>query len=152
MFTDYTKIMIKSGNGGNGAATFRREKYVPLGGPYGGNGGRGSNIIFKADEGLRTLIDLRYNKIIKGERGENGMGKNCNGKGAKDIISNNVKINDAITMSPHFSVAAPNVKVDVKVDKSGGVTKTMSILNPQQAVLLNNWYSRTSSQYGSTTK
>ena len=86
MFVDEVNIKVVAGTGGDGCTAFRREKYVPLGGPYGGNGGRGSNIIFKADEGLRTLIDLRYNKIIKGERGENGMGKNCNGKGAKDII------------------------------------------------------------------
>lgn len=86
MFVDEVNINVIAGTGGDGCTAFRREKYVPLGGPYGGNGGRGSNIIFKADEGLRTLIDLRYNKIIKGERGENGMGKNCNGKGAKDII------------------------------------------------------------------
>ena len=86
MFVDEVNINVVAGTGGDGCTAFRREKYVPLGGPYGGNGGRGSNIIFKADEGLRTLIDLRYNKIIKGERGENGMGKNCNGKGAKDII------------------------------------------------------------------
>ena len=86
MFVDEVNINVIAGTGGDGCTAFRREKYVPLGGPYGGNGGRGSNIIFKADEGLRTLIDLRYNKIIKGERGENGMGKNCNGKGAKDVI------------------------------------------------------------------
>ena len=68
MFVDEVNINVVAGTGGDGCTAFRREKYVPLGGPYGGNGGRGSNIIFKADEGLRTLIDLRYNKIIKGER------------------------------------------------------------------------------------
>ena len=63
MFVDYAKIIIKSGNGGNGAATFRREKYVSMGGPFGGTGGDGGNIIFKADEGLKTLIDLRFKKL-----------------------------------------------------------------------------------------
>ena len=86
MFVDEVNIKLIAGSGGDGCTAFRREKYVEFGGPFGGNGGRGSNIIFKVDEGLRTLIDLRYNKIIKGQRGENGMGKNKNGKGAKDII------------------------------------------------------------------
>lgn len=86
MFVDEVNIKVVAGSGGDGCTAFRREKYVELGGPFGGNGGRGSNIIFKVDEGLRTLIDLRYNKIIKGSRGENGEGKNKNGKGAKDVI------------------------------------------------------------------
>lgn len=86
MFVDEVNIKVTAGSGGDGCTAFRREKYVELGGPFGGNGGRGSNIIFKVDEGLRTLIDLRYNKIIKGNRGENGEGKNKNGKSAKDII------------------------------------------------------------------
>ncbi len=86
MFIDEVIIKAIAGSGGDGCTAFRREKYIPLGGPFGGNGGRGSNIIFKVDEGLRTLVDLRYNKIIKGDRGENGMGKNCHGKGAKDIV------------------------------------------------------------------
>ena len=86
MFVDEVNIKLVAGSGGDGCTAFRREKYVEFGGPFGGNGGRGSNIIFKVDEGLRTLIDLRYNKIIKGEKGENGSGKNQNGKGAKDVI------------------------------------------------------------------
>lgn len=86
MFIDEVTIKLIAGSGGDGCTAFRREKYVPLGGPFGGNGGNGSNIIFKADEGLRTLVDLRYNKIIKGDKGQNGMGKNCHGKNASDII------------------------------------------------------------------
>ena len=86
MFVDEVEIKVQAGNGGDGCTAFRREKYVELGGPFGGNGGRGSDIIFKVDEGLRTLVDLRFNKIIKGEKGENGQGKNKNGKGAKDIV------------------------------------------------------------------
>ena len=65
---------------------FRREKFVPMGGPFGGNGGRGSNIIFKVDEGLNTLVDLRYNRIIRGKKGTNGEGKAKNGKNAEDLI------------------------------------------------------------------
>lgn len=86
MFVDEVNIKLVAGSGGDGCTAFRREKYVEFGGPFGGNGGRGSNIIFRVDTGLRTLVDLRYNKIIKGERGENGMGKNKNGKSAKDIV------------------------------------------------------------------
>lgn len=86
MFVDEVNIKVLAGSGGDGCTAFRREKYVELGGPFGGNGGRGSDIIFKVDEGLRTLVDLRYNKIIKGQRGANGEGKNKNGKSAKDIV------------------------------------------------------------------
>ena len=86
MFVDYAKIVIKSGDGGDGAATFRREKYVPMGGPFGGNGGKGSDIIFEVDEGLNTLIDLRYKKIIKGSKGTNGQGSAKHGANAKDIV------------------------------------------------------------------
>ncbi|MGN0992340.1 MAG: GTPase ObgE [Bacilli bacterium] len=86
MFVDEVNIKVVAGSGGDGCTAFRREKYVELGGPFGGNGGRGSDIIFKVDEGLRTLVDLRYNKIIKGQRGANGEGKNKNGKSAKDIV------------------------------------------------------------------
>lgn len=86
MFIDEVTIEVHAGNGGDGCCAFRREKYIPMGGPYGGNGGRGSNIIFKVDEGLHTLLDLRYNRIIKGKKGENGTGKNCDGKNSEDII------------------------------------------------------------------
>lgn len=86
MFIDEVTIEVHAGNGGDGCTAFRREKFVPMGGPYGGNGGRGSNIVFKVDEGLHTLLDLRYNRIIKGKKGENGTGKNCDGKNSEDII------------------------------------------------------------------
>ena len=72
MFVDYAKIIIKSGNGGNGAATFRREKYVAAGGPDGGDGGNGGNIYFQVDKDKNTLIDFRYNKKFKAQNGENG--------------------------------------------------------------------------------
>ena len=84
MFTDYTKIIIKSGDGGNGAATFRREKYVAAGGPDGGDGGKGGDIYFQVDKDKNTLIDFRYNKF-KAENGENGSGSHCNGKYGKDL-------------------------------------------------------------------
>ena len=85
MFTDYTKIIIKSGDGGNGAATFRREKYVAAGGPDGGDGGNGGNIYFQVDKDKNTLIDFRYNKKFKAKNGENGSGSHCNGKYGEDL-------------------------------------------------------------------
>ena len=85
MFLDEVTVELMAGNGGNGCMAYRREKYIEMGGPFGGNGGRGSNIIFKADEGLNTLIDLRYRRVIKGEKGENGLGKGMTGKSAEDV-------------------------------------------------------------------
>lgn len=86
MFVDEVIIKVKAGNGGDGCTAFRREKYIPDGGPFGGNGGRGANIIFETDLGLRTLLDLRYQKLIKAPKGANGEGKNKNGKGSSDVI------------------------------------------------------------------
>ena len=86
MFVDEVVIKVKAGNGGDGCTAFRREKFVPDGGPWGGNGGKGASIIFRVDEGLKTLLDLRYNKLIKAPKGANGSGKNKNGKGAEDVI------------------------------------------------------------------
>lgn len=86
MFVDEVILKVKAGNGGDGCTAFRREKYIPDGGPFGGNGGRGANIIFKTDLGLKTLLDLRYQKLIKAPKGANGEGKNKNGKGASDVV------------------------------------------------------------------
>ena len=86
MFVDEVIIEATAGRGGDGCMAFRREKYIPMGGPFGGNGGKGGDIIFKADEGLRTLIDLRYQKHINGTPGTNGSGKNQNGASAEDTI------------------------------------------------------------------
>jgi len=86
MFIDEVQIEVHAGNGGDGCTAFRKEKYIPMGGPFGGNGGRGSNIIFKVDTGINTLVDFKYKKIIKGYRGENGLGKGMHGKNAEDII------------------------------------------------------------------
>lgn len=86
MFVDELTIKLLAGPGGDGCTSFRREKYVPMGGPDGGNGGHGANIIFKVDRNLKTLIDLSYKKIIKGDKGENGKGSNKYGKNAEDVI------------------------------------------------------------------
>lgn len=85
MFTDYAKITIKSGNGGDGAVTFRREKYVAAGGPDGGDGGRGGSIYFRVDPNANTLIDFRYSKKFKAQSGENGSGANRYGKAGEDL-------------------------------------------------------------------
>src|SRR5690625_870046 len=86
MFVDQVSIYVKAGDGGNGIAAFRREKYVPKGGPAGGDGGNGGDIIFQVDEGLNTLMDFRYNRHFKAERGENGMSKGKHGKDAPPFI------------------------------------------------------------------
>ena len=86
MFVDEAVVELYAGDGGDGCMAFRREKYVAMGGPFGGNGGKGSDIIFKVDEGLNTLIDFKYKKIIKGKHGENGLGKGKHGKNAEDIV------------------------------------------------------------------
>ena len=85
MFVDYTKIIIKSGDGGNGAVSFRREKYVAAGGPDGGDGGKGGDIYFVVDPDSNTLIDFRYNKKFKAQNGENGSGAHKYGKSGDDL-------------------------------------------------------------------
>lgn len=85
MFVDDVIVELQAGNGGNGCMAYHREKFVEMGGPDGGNGGRGSDIIFRADEGLNTLIDLRYQRIIKGKKGENGVGSTKHGKSSEAV-------------------------------------------------------------------
>lgn len=86
MFVDQVKISLKAGDGGNGIVAYRREKYVPLGGPAGGDGGKGASVIFEVDEGLRTLLDFRFQRMFKADKGENGQTSNMHGRGAKDLV------------------------------------------------------------------
>lgn len=86
MFVDVAKVFVKGGDGGDGLVSFRREPYVPNGGPYGGDGGRGGDVIFRVDEGLRTLMDFRYQKHFKASRGEKGKVKGMHGADAEDLI------------------------------------------------------------------
>ncbi|HEY8362691.1 MAG TPA: GTPase ObgE [Tissierellaceae bacterium] len=86
MFIDVAKIRVKGGKGGDGAVAWRREKYEPSGGPYGGDGGDGGSVILKADEGIRTLMDYRYKRVYEAENGENGRSKKQFGKSGEDII------------------------------------------------------------------
>ena len=85
-FIDRTRITVKAGDGGNGKSAFRREKFVPKGGPAGGNGGRGADIVFRVDTNMNTLLDFRYHRKFKGENGENGDIKNQYGKNAPPLI------------------------------------------------------------------
>ncbi len=85
-FIDYTKIHVKAGDGGNGCVGFRREKFIPKGGPAGGDGGRGGNVIIVVDPQMNTLLDFKYKRIYKADKGQNGMGALCAGKDGEDII------------------------------------------------------------------
>lgn len=95
MFVDEVVIKIVAGKGGDGCTSFRREKCIPLGGPNGGNGGRGADIIFEVDKGLRTLVDLKYRKQIIGDKGVNGKGSNRHGANAEPIV---VKVPEGTTL------------------------------------------------------
>ena len=86
MFYDYAKIFVKAGKGGDGMVSFRREKYVPAGGPSGGDGGRGGDVVFVADEGLRTLVDFRFKKHFRAEPGKPGQSKNMHGAAGSDSV------------------------------------------------------------------
>jgi GTPase len=85
-FVDEAQITVHAGNGGNGCVSFRREKFIPLGGPDGGNGGDGGNVWISADEGLNTLVDFRHLRTFRAQRGENGMGRQMAGKAGEDIV------------------------------------------------------------------
>lgn len=114
VFIDEVILKLQAGSGGKGCMAFRREKFLPMGGPYGGDGGKGSDIIFEVDRGLNTLIDLRYQKIIKGKNGANGLGKGMHGSNAENII---IKVPEGtvITDLETGFVIADLVKKDDKV-------------------------------------
>ncbi|MDC4848452.1 Obg family GTPase CgtA [Acinetobacter baumannii] len=85
-FVDEAVITVEAGDGGNGVASFRREKFVPFGGPDGGDGGRGGSIYIQADDDTSTLVDYRYTRKFRAERGKNGAGANCTGRGGEDVV------------------------------------------------------------------
>ena len=128
MFVDEVVLEVIAGRGGDGCMAFRREKFVPMGGPFGGNGGKGGDIIFKADEGLRTLVDLRYQKKIKGNVGNNGEGKNKNGRNANDTIIK-VPIGTTVRDNDTNLVIADLTKHDEEVIvESDDITEVISAL------------------------
>ncbi|MFI4956154.1 MAG: Obg family GTPase CgtA [Gammaproteobacteria bacterium] len=85
-FVDEVKINVEAGNGGSGCASFRREKYVPLGGPSGGDGGKGGSVYLEADPNMNTLLDYRYARLHRAKHGQNGMGSECTGRGGDDLV------------------------------------------------------------------
>jgi GTP-binding protein len=85
-FVDQVKVYVKAGDGGRGCVSFRREKFIPRGGPNGGDGGRGGHIIFKATRNLNTLLDIKYQQQYRAQKGEHGMGKDMHGKNGKDLV------------------------------------------------------------------
>lgn len=114
-FFDEALISVFAGNGGNGAVSFRREKYVPRGGPDGGDGGRGGNIVMLADRNLNTLIDYRYTRNYRAEHGENGRGADCFGKGGSDLILR-VPVGTIIT-----DTATGEVLADLSTDSASAI-------------------------------
>ncbi len=114
MFVDEVILKVIAGKGGDGCTSFRREKCVPLGGPDGANGGKGADIIFEVEPGLKTLLDLRYSKIIKGEKGTNGKGSNRTGANAEDVI---IKVPQGTTIFDQDTglVIADLINIDDKV-------------------------------------
>ena len=117
MFADRARIIIKSGKGGDGHVSFRREKYIPAGGPNGGDGGKGGDVIFEVDDGLNTLSDFRHRRKYAAENGEEGRNRNCHGKNGADIV---------------LKVPAGTV---IKEAESGEVIADMSGGNRRQIVL-----------------
>lgn len=115
MFVDLVNLTLKAGSGGDGIVAFRREKYVPMGGPAGGSGGRGGSIIFVGDEGLSTLLELRYNKKIVAEVGEKGMPKGMHGKNADDL---KVRVPVGTTI---FDIESGKVLADITEHKQEAV-------------------------------
>ncbi len=120
MFVDEVILKVIAGAGGDGCTAFRREKYIAYGGPYGGNGGHGGDIIFKVDEGLHTLLDLRYQKEIKGKKGENGRGKNQHGKGAEPTIIKVPQGTVVTDLDTGFIIADLKHKADEALIAKGG--------------------------------
>ena len=111
MFTDYVKILVKSGKGGDGAITFRREKYVAAGGPDGGDGGNGGSVYFQVDPDTNTLLDFRFKKKFKAEDGSNGSGNHCYGKSGEDLyikVPRGTIIKDAETGKVVADLSEPN--------------------------------------------
>src|SRR5437899_467038 len=109
-FLDEAKVYIRSGDGGNGCVAFRREKFIEFGGPSGGNGGRGGDVIVEAVDGLNTLIDYRYQQHFKAQKGHHGMGKDRHGAGGKDITLK-VPVGTQIYDEDHETALADLTKV-----------------------------------------
>src|SRR5439155_1031115 len=122
-FVDQAKVKVIAGAGGNGAAAFRREKFVPFGGPSGGDGGRGGDVVFEGDEGMSTLLDFTHVTKIQAPRGEHGQGSDCHGRGGKDRVERvpiGTEVRDAATGDLLFDVTAHGQRVVVAKGGRGG--------------------------------
>ncbi|MBS2012068.1 MAG: GTPase ObgE [Deltaproteobacteria bacterium] len=122
-FVDSCEVDVVAGKGGNGAIAFRREKFVPFGGPSGGDGGRGGDVVFVADEGLSTLLDLTYGRALKADHGEHGQGKDCYGKAGKDLVVRvpvGTQVFDRETRELLFDIDTKGVRVVVAAGGKGG--------------------------------
>ena len=136
MFVDYAKIIIKSGDGGNGAATFRREKYVAAGGPDGGDGGNGGDVYFVVDPDSNTLIDFRYNKRFKAENGQNGSGSHRFGKSGEDCyvkVPMGTIVRDAETNKVIVDLSEPGQKELILKGGRGGKGNSHFATSTRQA-------------------
>jgi GTP-binding protein len=123
VFIDEAQITVISGDGGSGCVSFRREKYVPKGGPDGGDGGNGGSVIMQVDPHLRTLLDFRHRQIFKAERGQHGMGKQCSGKTAPDLVvrvPRGTMVLDALTGATIGDLTEAGQKVVVAKGGHGG--------------------------------
>jgi GTP-binding protein len=122
-FVDSCDVDVVAGRGGNGAVAFRREKFVPFGGPAGGDGGRGGDVVFDADEGLSTLLDLAHVRALRAESGEHGQGSDCYGRGGEDLVVRvpvGTQVFDRETNALLFDVDAPKTRVVVARGGKGG--------------------------------
>ncbi|MBX3262313.1 MAG: GTPase ObgE, partial [Labilithrix sp.] len=122
-FVDSCEVDVVAGKGGNGSIAFRREKFVPFGGPSGGDGGRGGDVVFVADEGLSTLLDLTYGRVIRAPNGEQGHGKDMYGRGGEDRVVRvpvGTQIRDRETGELLFDIATPQARVVVAKGGKGG--------------------------------
>ncbi len=122
-FVDSCEVTLIAGKGGNGSIAFRREKFVPFGGPSGGDGGRGGDIIFATDPGMSTLLDLAHSRTLRAEDGENGMGSDCYGRGGEDLVTRvpvGTQVVDAASGELLFDLDTPNVRTIVARGGKGG--------------------------------
>jgi GTP-binding protein len=140
-FVDEAEIIVHAGNGGNGCVSFRREKFIPLGGPDGGNGGDGGNVWLVADEGLNTLIDFRHQRDFRAQRGENGMGRQMAGKAGEDThirVPVGTAVINVATEELIGDLTAHNQRLKVAVGGHGGagnvVFKSSTNRSPRKAV------------------
>ena len=122
-FVDSCEVKIIAGRGGNGSVAFRREKFVPFGGPSGGDGGRGGDVVFETDPGMSTLLDVKHLRTLRAPDGEHGGGSDCYGKGGEDMtvrVPVGTQVIDAATSAVLFDLDAPNVRTIIAKGGKGG--------------------------------